>query len=157
MNENLIYILPVIALVIGIVLAYFFTKLKFEKVTTALNERINAFVNDKEIKERSISDLKLNIESIRSEKELTNIELTKKVSDISNLQTKLSEQKEDVENLQIKFAKDFEILANKILEEKSTKFTAKNKENIAQILNPLQEKIQSFEKKVEDIFILDEE
>ncbi len=150
MNENLIYILPVIALVIGIVLAYFFTKLKFEKVTTALNERINAFVNDKEIKERSISDLKLNIESIRSEKELTNIELTKKVSDISNLQTKLSEQKEDVENLQIKFAKDFEILANKILEEKSTKFTAKNKENIAQILNPLQEKIQSFEKKVED-------
>ncbi len=150
MNENLIYILPVIALVIGIVLAYFFTKLKFEKVTSALTERINAFVNDKEIKERSISDLKLNIESIRSDKELTNIELTKKVSEISNLQTKLSEQKEDVENLQAKFTKDFEILANKILEEKSTKFTIKNKENIAQILNPLQEKIQSFEKKVED-------
>lgn len=150
MNENLIYILPVIALVIGIVLAYFFTKLKFEKITSALTERINAFVNDKEIKERSISDLKLNIESIRSDKELTNIELTKKVSEISNLQTKLSEQKEDVENLQAKFAKDFEILANKILEEKSTKFTIKNKENIAQILNPLQEKIQSFEKKVED-------
>ncbi|HRV55650.1 MAG TPA: DNA recombination protein RmuC, partial [Mangrovimonas sp.] len=41
-------------------------------------------------------------------------------------------------------------LANKILDEKSEKFTLQNKENIKQILNPLQEKIQTFEKKVED-------
>ncbi|MEN8125586.1 MAG: DNA recombination protein RmuC [Bacteroidota bacterium] len=150
MSENLIYILPITALIIGIVLTYFITKLKFEKETSALNEKINAFIGEKEAKEQSIDDLKLNIESIRSEKELTNIELTKKISEISNLQLKLEEQKSEVENLQEKFTKDFEILANKILEEKSTKFTAKNKENIEQVLNPLKEKIQSFEKKVED-------
>ena len=150
MSENLIYILPIIALTIGIILAYFFTKLKFEKETSTLNEKINAFVSDKEVKEQSISDLKSNIETIRNDKELANIELTKKVSEISNLQLKLEEQKSDIENLQEKFSKDFEILANKILEDKSTKFTAKNKENIEQILNPLQEKIKSFEKKVED-------
>jgi DNA recombination protein RmuC len=46
--------------------------------------------------------------------------------------------------------KDFELLANKILEEKSSKFTEQNKENIKNILMPLQEKIQHFEKKVED-------
>ena len=60
------------------------------------------------------------------------------------------EQRKEVENLQEKFTKDFEILASKILEEKTNKFTAKNKENMDQILNPLQEKIKSFEKKVED-------
>ena len=150
MSENLIYILPIIASTIGIILAYFFTKLKFEKETSTLNEKINAFVSDKEVKEQSISDLKSNIETIRNDKELANIELTKKVSEISNLQLKLEEQKSDIENLQEKFSKDFEILANKILEDKSTKFTAKNKDNIEQILNPLQEKIKSFEKKVED-------
>jgi DNA recombination protein RmuC len=41
-------------------------------------------------------------------------------------------------------------LANKILEEKSSKFTEQNKENMKNILSPLQEKIQLFEKKVDD-------
>jgi len=150
MQDNLIYILPIITLIIGIVLAYFFTKLKFEKETSALNEKTNALINEKIEKENSISELQKNIDSIRSDKENINIELTRKVSEINNLNTKLENQKSEVENLQKKFTKDFEILANRILEEKSEKFTVKNKENIAQILTPLKEKISSFEKKVED-------
>ncbi len=150
MQENLIYILPILALIIGVILAYFFTKLKYEKETTALEERGKALLNDKTNKELTINELKNIIEQIRNEKEKTNIDLTKKVSEISNLQSKLQEQKENIEKLQEKFSKDFEILASKILEEKSAKFTAKNKENIQQILSPLQEKIRSFEKKVEE-------
>ena len=53
-------------------------------------------------------------------------------------------------NFKKKFTKEFENLANKILDEKSTKFTKQNKENIQNILNPLQEKIKTFEKKVDD-------
>ena len=64
--------------------------------------------------------------------------------------SKLNDQKLEVEKLQERFTKDFELLANKILEEKSTKFTEQNKENLKTILSPLQEKIQLFEKKVED-------
>jgi DNA recombination protein RmuC len=41
-------------------------------------------------------------------------------------------------------------LANRIFDEKSIKFTAQNKVNLDQLLNPLQEKILHFEKKVED-------
>jgi DNA recombination protein RmuC len=52
--------------------------------------------------------------------------------------------------LQEKFTKEFENLANKILEEKTNKFTEQNKENMKTILSPLQEKIQLFEKKVDD-------
>ena len=59
------------------------------------------------------------------------------------------EQRREIEELQEKFTKEFENLANKILEEKSTKFTEQNRENIKNILSPLQEKIQLFEKKVE--------
>ena len=150
MQENLLYILPVFSLLIGIILAYFFTKLKFEKETTVLEERALSLFNEKSEKETTISDLQKNIDHLRNEKEGITIDLTKKVSEITNLQTKLFEQKTDIENLQEKFSKDFEILASKILEEKSEKFTAKNKENIQQILHPLQEKIKSFEKKVEE-------
>ncbi|NQW36728.1 MAG: DNA recombination protein RmuC [Flavobacteriales bacterium] len=78
------------------------------------------------------------------------IALAKKESELSNIQEKLDTQKEDLSNLQEKFTKDFQLLANKILEEKSSKFTETNKENMQQILNPLQEKILSFEKKVDD-------
>ncbi len=150
MQDNLFYILPIVTLIIGIVLAYFFTKLKFGKETSALEEREKALFNEKSEKDITIIDLKKDLEQLRFEKENINVDLTKRVSEISYLQSKLREQKEDIEKLQEKFSKDFEILASKILEDKSAKFTAKNKENIQQILHPLQEKIQSFEKKVEE-------
>ncbi|MDC0257761.1 DNA recombination protein RmuC, partial [Crocinitomicaceae bacterium] len=41
-------------------------------------------------------------------------------------------------------------VANKILEEKSEKFTEQNKKNLDSILNPLKERIGEFQKKVED-------
>jgi len=71
----------------------------------------------------------------------------------NNLQTKLNEQKNEIEKLQEKFTKEFENLANKILEEKSSKFTIQNKENLDQILRPLNEKIKDFEKKVEEVYV----
>jgi DNA recombination protein RmuC len=78
------------------------------------------------------------------------IQLSKKEVDFENLWERNLEQKQEVEKLQEKFTKEFENLANKILEEKTNKFTEQNKENMKNILSPLQDKIQLFEKKVED-------
>ncbi|OGT70569.1 MAG: hypothetical protein A3H44_15540 [Gammaproteobacteria bacterium RIFCSPLOWO2_02_FULL_57_10] len=46
----------------------------------------------------------------------------------------------------------FKAIANEILEDKSQKFTASNRDNINEILKPLNEKIQHFEKKVEETY-----
>jgi len=89
-------------------------------------------------------------ETIRVERERLAVALSRKESDYDNLLVRQQEQKEEFADLQAKFTKEFENLANKIFEEKSTKFTAQNKENMDQLLNPLQQKIQNFEKKVED-------
>ncbi|WP_010230460.1 DNA recombination protein RmuC [Gillisia marina] len=51
--------------------------------------------------------------------------------------------------MQEKFRKEFENLANKIFDQKSEKFTLMNKENIQNILDPLGDKIKSFEQKVD--------
>ena len=99
--------------------------------------------------EKQYDDACAEREQIRSQKDLLNIQLTERNSEYKNLQEKLSEQKAELEKLQEKFSKDFENLANKILEQKSEKFTLLNKENIQNILNPLQEKIRNFEEKVE--------
>jgi DNA recombination protein RmuC len=68
---------------------------------------------------------------------------------MENLHQKNQEHKEEVAKLQEKFTKEFENLANKILEEKSSKFAQQNKESLENILNPLKEKIKTFEDKVE--------
>lgn len=80
-------------------------------------------------------------------------EMTKAIeykSKFEALEAKLQDQKEELNSLQERFTKEFELVANKILEEKTSKFTDKNKENIDAILNPLKEKISEFQKRVED-------
>jgi DNA recombination protein RmuC len=70
----------------------------------------------------------------------------------TELQTRLEEQKSEIEQLQQRFKIEFENLANKILEEKSHKFTEQNRVNLDLILNPLKEKIKDFEDKVEKTY-----
>jgi len=67
-----------------------------------------------------------------------------------SLEDKLDTQKQEIEKLQKKFAAEFKNLANEILEEKTKKFTDQNKINLSEILNPLKERIQEFQKKIEE-------
>lgn len=67
-----------------------------------------------------------------------------------SLQQLLDSQKEEIVKIQEEAKLQFENLANKILEEKTLKFTEQNQQNLKNILNPLQEKITDFEKKVEN-------
>jgi len=60
--------------------------------------------------------------------------------------------KSELENIHKKYTTEFENIANKILDEKSKKFTDQNKTNLDIILNPLKEKIKDFEAKVEKAY-----
>lgn len=61
-------------------------------------------------------------------------------------------QQQNIEELQQKFTLEFSNIANKILDEKSAKFTAQNQSNLDQILNPLKANIKSFEEKVDKVY-----
>lgn len=62
-------------------------------------------------------------------------------------------QKKEVETIQKRFTEQFEILANDILEKKSRKFTELNKEKLNQLLNPLSQNLEEFEKLIRDTYI----
>ncbi len=156
-----ILVVFIIALAIGIFLGklLFTANSKSEKAT--LEEKNNGLLSqinqmkeqvqmDRTDFEKQLAASNLDKETIRSEKEALAIQLSKKETDFENLWERNKEQKQEVEQLQEKFTKEFENLANKILEEKTSKFTEQNKENLKTILSPLQDKIQLFEKKVED-------
>ncbi|MFZ4862581.1 DNA recombination protein RmuC [Sphingobacterium sp. Mn56C] len=64
-------------------------------------------------------------------------------------QEKLEEQKQEITQIKTQFNADFRVMANAILEEKSQKFTDLNQQQLGLLLDPLKEKIKSFEDKVE--------
>lgn len=57
-----------------------------------------------------------------------------------------------ISELQHRFKTEFENIANKLLEEKSAKFSEHNKAHMDIILNPLKENIKAFEEKVDKVY-----
>ncbi|OIQ22120.1 MAG: DNA polymerase V [Flavobacterium sp. MedPE-SWcel] len=150
----------IIALAIGVFIGKIVFSSKSDAERKILEERSNSLsqqleqhkhqnTHEKQGVEKQIAQLQEERNDLRTAKDALAIQLTKKETDFDNLMERAKEQRKETEALREQFAKEFENLANKILEEKSTKFTEQNKENIKNILSPLQEKIQLFEKKVE--------
>ena len=147
-------LLFIVALAIGVFIGKLLFSAKSQSEKTFLEEKLNNLKEqsqmDKSDWEKKLQQVIDEKETIRNEKEAITIQLTKKEVDFENLWQRNKDQKDEVEKLQERFTKEFENLANKILDEKSSKFTEQNKENMKNILSPLQDKIHLFEKKVED-------
>ncbi len=142
--------IAIIAALLGFFLGNYIERLKRKSSQSTLEEREKQLrLNLAGVDERLQAE-KDTTRQLREENSTYAQQLTRFKADMENLQLKNSEQKEEVNKLQEKFTKEFENLANKILDEKSLKFTEQNQKNIKNILSPLQEKIQLFEKKVED-------
>jgi DNA recombination protein RmuC len=151
----------IIALVIGVFIGKLLFSARFQAEKISLEEKLIAsngqlnqqkeqFLTEKNNFQKQLEVFNSEKENIRNEKDSLAIQLSKKEVDFENLWERNKEQKDEVEKLQEKFTKEFENLANKILDEKSNKFTEQNNLNMKNILTPLQDKIQLFEKKVED-------
>jgi DNA recombination protein RmuC len=81
-----------------------------------------------------------------SETKVTNASLTERQK---NLQESFSTQKQEILTMKDTFTKEFENLANRILDEKTLKFTEANKNNLKEILFPFDAKIQEFKGSIE--------
>ncbi|MBT3385080.1 MAG: DNA recombination protein RmuC [Prolixibacteraceae bacterium] len=165
---ELIYLFT--GIIVGSGVAYFFFSLKNRIKTGAIHqeflEKEKNFVEGKvEAEKQSIiweerfKSLKNETENWKSDldrikEENTNLlgRLEKAKVEYLNLQEKLRTQKTELEEIQKKFTTEFENIANKILKKNSEEFTAANQKNLGDVLNPLKEKIQLFEKKVDDTY-----
>lgn len=160
----------ILAFIFGAFLAYFI--LKSSSVSRKSYEELQQNFNQKEADlNRIIAEIsaqnKAQIQKIAEQQEL-NERQNSEIKDLQNdknqliglksqlaaqnesLQQLLDSQKEEIVKIQEEAKLQFENLANKILEEKTLKFTEQNQQNLKNILNPLQEKITDFEKKVEN-------
>lgn len=157
-------ILLVVGLVVGAVIGFLLVRISGKQmsesdirqiqVLTDENSRLKIENGRNEERARLLTD-ELQIVSSRLEEERAKlILLMQELSTVKtineNLGEKLTDQKNEVEQLQEKFKTEFKNIANELLEDKSRRFTEQNQEKLGEILKPLNERIKSFEERVEN-------
>lgn len=94
----------------------------------------------------------IEIQELRTELNNANIRIERSIEAFKAQEEKYITLKDELENVHKKYTTEFEVIANKILEDKSKKFTDQNKTNLDIILNPLKDKIKDFEEKVDKAY-----
>jgi len=128
------------------------TRAEFQEQISKLDKEAGILMERLQSSQSENQKLALELSSERQTREDIAISLAKQGADYENLQDKLKTQKAELEDLQKKFSTEFQVIAQKILTENSNVFTSLNQKNINDILVPLKEKIDKFEKKVEDTY-----
>jgi DNA recombination protein RmuC len=106
---------------------------------------VNWLKDERQKLEDELHDLRQNFINERSK-------VIKAEENLSAQQERYAAQEKNILELQQRFKIEFELIANKILEEKTEKFTLQNRANLDIILNPLKENIKTFEEKVEKVY-----
>ena len=120
-------------------------KFELEKGISLFEDRNRSLLKERE-------ELLQQTQLLRAENGIQSQQLARAEADFGNLQEKLEFQKVEMEKLQQKLTTEFENIAAKILKQNTEEFSATNQKGITELLSPLKEKIQVFEKKVEDTY-----
>lgn len=112
-------------------------KTEFSKISTE-----NNFLQNQNIQ----------LEKISAERQQLFIKNSELSAQNETLNQSLENQKEEIKKIQEEGKLQFENLANKILEEKTEKFTTLNQNNLKNILEPFQEKINDLKNKVNEAY-----
>lgn len=157
-------------IVLGFTVLYFFLKSKLQK------QQADAQLEKQALEQKSVQEkfelekekslfadrnqtllaerdeLLQQIQELRAENSAQSQRLARAEVEFSNLREKLELQKKEMESLQQKFTTEFENIATKILKQNTVEFSAANQKSISELILPLKEKIQTFEKKVEETY-----
>ena len=135
----------ILGIVLGAAISFLFAKSKFYSSNKVLEEKVKLIEKEKD---KNAEGLKIERDKVLQ----LNKELSKKETEYKNISEKLSEQEKQLMDIHKQFRDEFENLANKIFEEKSSKFTEQNKNNLSLLLNPLGEKIKNFESRINEVY-----
>lgn len=158
-----IYILPATAIIIIVLFILLRAK---PKTGIADQEEFDRLKSENEQLKISLAKAEERAENLRTEQEYLKRELNGEREKLSEAlrslessrsylqaqQEKIEEQKSEIKNNQEKFNKDFELIASRILEEKSIKFTEHSRANLDLIIKPLRENLKTFEDKVDKVY-----
>jgi len=140
----------IIGIAVGLAIGFFAFNKKDDSLQLVSDEKTKAAEAIADTLRRELQSYKDDMAQERSKSESLLIKLSGLQTENTNLIQKLSEQKAQLEDIQAQFTKEFENLANKILDDKSRKFTEQNETQLKNILDPLKDRIRDFEKRVNE-------
>lgn len=153
MDMVLLYLL--VGIVLGSLVAVLWLKLR----GAAAAQDSGVLKAQLEAERQNCTRLERHLAELKQENQSRQDETSQLRSAIARLETQLAEErKQSAEKLKLldearsRLNSEFENLANKILEDKSKKFTEQNRENIDRVLTPLREQLGDFRRKVEDVY-----
>ena len=116
-----------------------------EQLSAKLNELSTSLSTNEELSQEN-SSLKEDLRLRREELISLRVRLELEEKQFEEKLTLLNESRDELGSA-------FKNIANEIFEDRSKKFASANKESLSAILSPLEEKIQTFEKRVEETYI----
>lgn len=131
----------IIGLLVGATAAWLIAKSKYSA---------NRGISQAELEERYVA--RSFFDEAKHETDQYSKQLLAVSTELAKSEERVANLEKDLSGIQETFRLEFKNLANELLEEKSKKFTELNEKKIGDILSPLKEKIQLFEKKVEDTY-----
>lgn len=147
-----------LGLAAGFVLAYVWMLFKAEQKQRLMQESQQKVEQEKirlqERLDKSVEvfqGMKLELEQERGKKEFFQTELSAYKEREMHWEEKWQTQRKELDELQQKFTAEFKALAGDILKENSLHFSQTQQKQMQEVLNPLKEKIQFFEKRVNDV------
>lgn len=153
MDVVLLYILT--GILLGVVVAALWLKLR----SAGTEQERGVLTAQLEAEKQHSTRLEQQVSELKQETQAKQDQFIHLKEETARLETQLTaERKQADEKLKLldearaQLNTEFQNLANKILEEKSKKFTEQNKENIDRVLNPLREQLGDFRRKVEDVY-----
>ncbi|MBD3421817.1 MAG: DNA recombination protein RmuC [Chitinivibrionales bacterium] len=133
---------------------------RYQNALAELNQQLAGSRERSALHEQSLNTLREEL-AVRERriKELSDAKSSLEIQ-LSEIQTRLdSERRHHAEKLELlekseeRLTTEFQNLANKIFDEKTTRFSAQSKEQLDAILKPFKEQMGDFKKKVEDVYV----
>jgi DNA recombination protein RmuC len=153
------YLFALAGFIVGAVIVWLVVRTRAMKEAGVLQQRISDLDKENGINLTKIDSLQGNnqevsqkLQSERQKSEELGLQSARMDADFKNLREKLEVQKDEITDLQKKFTLEFENIAARLLKQNSQEFTFLNQKNIGEILNPLREKIEKFEAKVQQTY-----
>jgi DNA recombination protein RmuC len=155
MENSLLILLLLLGIVLGALSAWLIAKFKFTSEVISEKELRQKYVSREVHEALQKQEKRLGDDLKEKESEHRAVEkmLASKEQMLLNLEDKLAGREGEFEMQQKRAQLEFENIANRLLEEKSQKFTLQNRQQLGEVLNPLKEKIKEFREDIEKRFL----
>lgn len=151
---ELVYIVS--GVILGGAIAWFYARSVFSRQQGIPLEQFNEADKERAVLFEKLKEARESFQKLQedfNERQKRILELTSTLateeSQRKNLSEKLTDQKLELEKLHLKMQEQFENIASKIVFDNSQRIQQQHKEKLDDILNPLKEKIEKFENKVD--------